>query len=109
MTAVAHALLCARKLFDVGPEWAGLVQAGADGRILDAMVDVVDDVGPEDGPLLQIPSVSNSTPALMESCAGELLTVIAGLPLTELADVSDHIVERVSSSERRTGGQYGVV
>ena len=109
MTAVAHALLCARKLFDVGPEWAGLVQAGADGRILDAMVDVVDDVGPEDGPLLQIPSVSNSTPALMESCAGELLTVVDGLPLTELADVSDHIVERVCSSEGRTGGQYGVV
>lgn len=108
MVATAHPLLCARKLFDGSPRWAELITAENDGRLIDRIAGFVE-VDSEQTPLLHMPDGQLQNLELLESFAGELLPVITGLKLSELADFSDRIIARASSPEGRNGGEYGEI
>ena len=108
MVATAHALLCARKLFDGSPRWAQMIAAENHGRLIDRIARFVD-VESELTTLLQMPSGPPQNLELLDSFASELLPVIVGLKLSELPEFSDRIIAKASSPEGRTGGEYGEI
>jgi hypothetical protein len=112
-------VLCARKLADGTEDVGRLREAASQGRVLDALIEIARRPGtdPRWGVVVtaDLESLIDRQAARPDSgppidrLASELFGLVQKIDVAELADVADHVLGRVASTEGRTAGEHGAV